>query len=270
MTSKSAPELPPAEEWDFRQVEPLALHDATVWEYARSCDSIREAILEFLDFKVHESVSVRQLLNDHRTMSSAEKKRLAGLGIWRDIQVEGKRLRLGFEVPMILTWVRTDFPQPWLFSPPKFKVNPDFKDSRFHCNPLSETIARLNVNPVLDEVFAGDGSYHLTIGWEGSTKGEILENFRRWLDSEAKLHTHMLRRGKPAQEQTHFLKALAARRLRDAGFTYEQARVAIKGCNDGGRLIPYYARPDGWSDAIKRANELIEFFARVRDFPFGF
>lgn len=248
------PQLPPSEEWDFRQIDDLALPHATLYEYARSTKGLRARIVSWLGTKIK-----RRTVREH-LLAAAEKKSDKHLIDRVPVPIRGQILHgtfcaeFPYELMELIFESRPDFPAPWLRCPLKYERNSQF--SRILCRPMVSTIRHLKKVPNLADAFERSDPkfgyhYHLTVDWEGATTQEIIQHLEKWVRAEAK--RHVSKRGAPSQAQTWKLKALAALRLRRADFTYAKAQEALRRFSDGNRLVPTFANADGWTDAITRA-----------------
>jgi len=209
--------LPPPEEWDFRSVHPSAFEAAALWEYARTSDKVRPVVENWQ----------KQLAADRRALPA-----------WPNV--------MAFQV-FELVEERMDFPAPWIAKNIRYERNPLF--SRILCAPL----------PLSHNRTASCG-YRLSIAWDGSTTAEIIADMSRWIREEAKKHRREMRRGKQSQVQSEPLKWLAAYRLRRAGFTYADAfdpLYSLIAIDEKTTILPYYAEPSEWTDAIHKAEKIL-------------
>lgn len=247
---RPAPTLPPQAEWDFRQIEDLALPDATLWEYARQSPKLRTAICRWYDTRADGS-TLRTLIRRGwwRRPPTGEARSRRGALRTAAIVATGN-LRLAELIAL-----RPDFPAPWTARPLKYRINPD-SIVRVSCQTFEKCLDSLAAAPthVRDGVLrARRGHYMVRIDWAAGTVQEIIADLSRWVRREAANHPERQKTGKPSQAPVDPLKWLAALRLKQAGFTFEAAQDAIADHNDGGRLMPYYIDESSWARAVKRA-----------------
>jgi hypothetical protein len=263
-----APKLPRSE-WDFTQIDDLALADATTYEYARSSDRLRSALCHWLEVsidgrKVREYIHARLLLVHNGVESSwISKSQLASRAISRRIECAcSPEVSEQWEIFHLIQEKRPDFPAPWTSFQMRYAPNPNY--STVIIKPLWVTIGAtfeaLSAGDTLDEIedrYRRVGGHSLKINWGDSPNVEkIIADFAEWVRGEARHHPRP--RGKSAQSPVDPLKWLAAYRLSRAGYTFEAAQEFLRPHNDGGRLVPIYSDKSGWSDAIRRAKARIQ------------
>lgn len=245
----------PRIEWDFSQVEDLALSDATAWEYARTSDKLRTAIVDVLH-SITKGKSVQAHIDQ---------------GLFRDAKTSKQNTQLrrklrrqiiaacgNFTLLKLLIRSPHRFPEPWTKIQTRSKRNSKFR--RAFLFPMSFVSTGLQENNMdmawFRNVYRDGSSFHLKIDWEGHTLKDILMDVEREIRDEAKKHRELLR-GKPAQAQTEQLKWLAAYRLQKSGATYEQSQAMLSK-HSAASIIPIYSEKSGWSKAIGKARELLK------------
>lgn len=270
--------------WDFRGVQPEALADAALYEYARTTGSIREAARRWLD--THKAgTTIRVLLTEASRTKNQKACEAAMRGEWRAASKAFRNARL----LDIVTLIRPDFPAPWLANAPGVAPLPGF--SRIQVVPLANVICRqrddLTVSAL--NLFHRD-AFLVSIRWEHANQKEIVADFEKWLHREAKNHADELRpRGQAGQLQLAPLKDLAALRLSNAGLTFPQVKSALDcyldpknpqkrrdalgagvdprmipqplpdtNATGKGASLPIYRNKSGFSDAIARAKRKLK------------
>jgi hypothetical protein len=286
---KKNPALPPATEWDFRQVDRILLRDAAEYEYARTCDNIRVPLVRWLDTRLKGKL-IRQHIIDAGIKRQAEAQKAGAkiLGPLPDCHFPSGVLDQIFEAGQRITpqcfylyeaiaQYRPDFPNPWTSSKVKGAWNENFK--RVHLRPMDQELRfffkRAEEWPkggkdYLEKISRSflDNKYRLDIDFfaDGrlSTFDEIVADFGKWLRAEIKRKKIKMRIGRAAKvEQAAYpLKCLAAFRLRHAGFTYEAATDALQAIaltKEDAWFIPCFENAKSWTQAIQFAeNRLAE------------
>jgi len=271
---KKSPAKLDQSEWDFRQIDDMALPDATTYEYARTSDKLRPAICAWLETDI-EGRPARDRMNDWNQLCRKHGGRppITDAGIAKLHRMKAEAFKFGYsEIENLavahVIELRPDFPAPWMAFPIRYEKNPNA--SRIAVNPLAveyeEIIERArsgeNVMDMLESMRAAYQSptahFVLDINWvghdgRGVTVESVIADFSKWVREEAK--NHKLKRGKSSQAQTELLKCLAAYRLSKAGYTYPAAYELLRSKSDGGRLVPIYEDASGWSDAISKARK---------------
>ena len=256
--SKPAPTPIEKAEWDFRKVdaEPLSLPDATVWEYARTSNEVREAALRWIASRVGGK-TIRQHIKEGRLSGSND------ASLWDTAMMPGLKAVRNFRLLELITESQRTFPDPWTKVPVGYRRNPKFRRAMIvpmewkyrHTIEMLERNGAEKTRNILNALKSDWGrkrrSFHITIDWQGHTLKDILEDVETELRKEAKNHPELLR-GKAAQAPIEPLKWLAAYRLKLAGHTYESAQKLVNPSRDN-RIVPAFADKSGWSDAISRA-----------------
>jgi len=283
MNTKSV--IPPPVEWDFRTVPDAAIEAATLYEYARTSPTLREAGKAWLA-PLRKSLIAALKKGDHaalaRIAAAAFKPGLAAL---RSV-----------ELFRLLTEARPDFPRAWLVCPALADREPSHSSVKLEPIPkLAAFVRDFCAGSARRGIHIGETEfltrghakqYALRIEWEGASQKEIVGDFARWLSTEAKHHREMKPRGKGGQVQTEPLKWLAAYRLAAAGLSYPQtyallelfcdpgsrqqqnaAREAgldpadvplpLKGTVHNAKALPLYFDPSGFSAALGHARSLL-------------
>lgn len=275
---KVNPTLPPAAEWDFRQVDPILLADATEYEYARQSEKIRVPLVRWLDTPL-KGKTVRQHILDaciKRQKETTDGKLIGGLSTHFPKGIETKIFQIGETLTPQRSYFyeailkcRPDFPNPWTSWKVKGAWNKNFK--RVHLRPMEQEFKwilkhaaehpkgwkdylemrqRISADKYrLDIDFFADGRL--------STIDEIVANFEKWLRDEVKRTNQKMRMGRNAQvEQAAYpLKCLAALRLRRAGFSQKAAADALRDFESSSWIIPYFNHSPSWTRAIQFAEK---------------
>lgn len=227
------------------------MEDATIWEYAISCDPVRKTIENWMDSPFESGMTVRQFIR-----SKGQHPHNSDLPELRNLYVAGsyvipsiRLLDLVIDIPL--------FPAHWLTFHNACKYVPD----RPHTVSISPEGEKLEKRGWF---VAGVCGYSMGIIWEGATSEMIQEDFGKWLKEEAKNHPEMRQRGRPSQVHTEKLRQLAAYRLSKAGVTYPQACDKLQNLKDPRvkadakrptLIIPLYDNSSSWTEA-KQAVEL--------------
>jgi hypothetical protein len=234
--------FPPSEAWDFRKVDDSALAQATLYEYARSSDKIRNAVWDCLKKKIkgksaaeHIKAAMIQGLKTDRSCQDCLSD-----GVWEKVYFGLLKSTAG-NFPLVdILMHRPDFPMHWLAFPLTCKRNPDSRWPLF-------------IFPIEKGQTFRDG-FHLSIlSWRGETVDSLVRKFETWLREEAKNHPEMKGRGMAGQLPIAPLAWLAAYRISKAGFTYDESQERLRQENNHYGHLPNYADKSGWSGAIKRA-----------------
>lgn len=274
--------IPDPVEWDFRGVQPEALADAALYEYARASDKIREVVCRASDTKCNGQTLRKRMIallkkGDKSAIHQAE------------IMAAGGFAEAGLPITL---WhhfnSRPDFPEPWLARPLEFRRNPRY--SLIRIARRSNAPGPANGWPPPSIGFAeypGAGSwmpFAFDIEWPGATIEKIATDFKRWLAKEAKRHPEMKQRGQAGQLQLAPLKDLAALRLHNAGLSFMQVQAmldcylkprdttarnmaldagidlesiprqsASRNVFNAEEMLPLYQNPPAFSAALKRA-----------------
>jgi hypothetical protein len=273
---KPIPKLPPAEEWDFRKVDPILLRDAAEYEYTRQSKKIRALLVRWLDSPL-QGKRVREHIRDagiKRQTKTPNGKMLGSLdphfpkGIGSQIFEIGHKLTPQcYYLYEGIAQSRPDFPNPWTSWIVKGAWNENFKRVRLH--PMEQEfkyiLERADKWPMGWKSFVEMKSristdhYRLDIDFfaDGrlSTIDEIVADFEEWLRAEVKRTKPKLRIGRRAQvEQAAYpLKCLAALRLRLAGFTQKAAADALANFENENWIVPYFKNAASWTKAIQFA-----------------
>jgi hypothetical protein len=259
---KPATNFPPPIEWDFRKVQQPELEIATLYEYARTSDKIREATWKWLNTMLDGKPLGLQILNGLKTGKR--------FGVGFDLEVSGREAMQSLELYNLITENRPDFPTPWLIngkSPVTITKNPNYR--RVRVEPIEKTADRVKKLCAMRKAHGGKlgeadwfkevyaENFMMSIRWHGFTVKEITADFEKWLRGEAKNHPEMKQRGRAGQMPVAPLKWLAAYRLHKAGVTFEAAQIRLEMEKDSYGYLPRYSEKSGWSDAIKNAKRLI-------------
>jgi hypothetical protein len=292
---KPNPTLPPAEEWDFRQVDPILLTNAAEYEYTRQSDKIRVLLVRWLDTPL-QGKRVRQHILDAciKCQTETASGKLFGSidpyfpkGIQTQIFEIGKKLmqkrtpdhHVYYEPDPFLYYEmflqhRPDFPNPWTRMKIKGAYNENFK--RVRLRPMEQEfefiLKRAEEWPKgwkdyleMRRRISSD-RYQLDIDFfadgQLSTIDEIVVDFEKWLRAEVKRTNKKMRIGRNAQvEQAAYpLKCLAALRLRRAGFTQKAAANALQPFENSSWIVPYFKNAPSWTRAIQFAEKKLAAF----------
>ncbi|HVR34282.1 MAG TPA: hypothetical protein VMS21_00355 [Methylomirabilota bacterium] len=265
---RRSPKLPPQAEWDFHPVTPAALADATLWEYARSCDPVRIAVEKWLASKMEGKTIRRHLMENNTAANRNPEHRASVRGLPMTLFLAG--LQAIPDAALVLLVMRhPDFPCAWLAS--SARPNRDHPSSRVTVRPFQFVAEALTMDPadplhgrVVQRVLSWHGNDSLLkIRWQDSSMEEIKADFAAWLAEESARHKGELRpRGKSGQKRRDWhLRGLAAYRLHAAGFTWRDARAAMRPFDDKRELLlPVFESEAGWSDALKRTRETLRAF----------
>lgn len=279
---KAKPILPPAGEWDFRQVDPNLLSEAAVYEYARSSsEKIRAPLVRWLDTLLKGQKIRQHILNAIRAAkkNDGDPADFYPDGLWSKIY-EAAPTGGGFqnlEIVSIIMEARPDFPSPWITNGVKVRGERNTEFSRVRCYPLEHTFnclaqrdgGKIGLKQILEiesRIAKKWGDYKLQVDWfadgEGSTIQEVVRDFEKWLRAEVKKKKLKTRTGRNAQaEQAAYpLKCLAALRLRRAGFTYDAAANALQSLENANWIIPYFKNAPSWTKAIQFAKKTLAEF----------
>ena len=234
----------------------MSLPDATVWEYARTSNEVREAALRWIASRVGGK-TIRQHIKEGRLSGSND------ASLWDTAMMPGLKAVRNFRLLELITESQRTFPDPWTKVPVGYRRNPKFRRAMIvpmewkyrHTIEMLERNGAEKTRNILNALKSDWGrkrrSFHITIDWQGHTLKDILEDVETELRKEAKNHPELLR-GKAAQAPIEPLKWLAAYRLKLAGHTYESAQKLVNPSRDK-RIVPAFADKSGWSDAISRA-----------------
>lgn len=256
--NKTAPFLERIE-WDFTQIEDCKLDVAAMWEYGRTCKSVRKSTVDFLETAVDGTTIRQHLIQEDSSIYSVMTARLGELASSKKISKNavGRMIEL---IEFIVENRRIDFPAPWITEKLKLQKMPALNAaSRLAIHSLVREpnyCDKLIRAATAEHNFWSAGeTFVMVIELDG--KVEILiSEFSKWVRKEAKKHPRKL--GQPTQAQTYPLKCLSAYRLNQAGFTFSRAQEFIRKHNDGGRLIPVFADASGWTDALQYARRKIK------------
>lgn len=261
------------QEWDFRQVrQDYSLFEASFYEYSRSDKAIREKLTRWLELKF-KGKTVR----DH--IISALKKNQAVKGdaqfAYKEQTQKGfaefarkKWPGLSHRHFYLVTAIQPNFPAPWLarFSI-KANRNPNYSHLKIESlawrkQNLKKWIAVGDPDEIEIALHGFEKSYELEIDWRadghGFRVGDIVKDFERWITKEAKKHKQWSVNGHKAKPQTDPLKWLAAYRLSEAGYTHHESLNLLDGLLNDRYFLPLYSDKSGWSDAKRRAKQLIK------------
>jgi hypothetical protein len=295
--SKGEPYLERAQ-WDFTQIGDSALPNATLWEYARTSEIVRKLAATWLD----SSFNGKRIRDHLRPKALAKVRKCLKLNLWYSEFDESSKVPVGFWDLQKLFQFRADFPAPWASLKVEEQTKVEDKEKlfkEFEIVPLRQLIEEITSEPSALLV-RRDGGWHeepletllgdfgkkrrtvfdsefgLFINWKGDD-GQglrakfLISEFSKWVRKEIKKHPRKL--GKQTHTPTYDLKCLAAYRLNQAGFTFNEAQVLIGKQPDAqelihkdtafGRLIPAYADPAGWSDALSHARRKLKELAFV-------
>jgi hypothetical protein len=240
-------QFPPAEEWDFRGVADAELEQATIYEYARSSDKIRNAICDCLKSKINGR-TVAEYIRD--LIAGKNEANRPPKGTWAQIFNSLLKATAGNrELMNIILHFQPDFPAPW-------KQMPDNQVAKG--NLFFQPINALKNCAGIETV---DGFY-LSISWRGATIEGCVKQFETWLREEIKKHPQRKQAGKNAQvlQAAYPLKCLAALRLRRRGITYPAAVSKLQTVAITKRdawFIPMFENAPSWTKAIRFAERSI-------------
>lgn len=265
-------QLPPPIAWDFREVDDSALEYATLYEYARTSDKIRNAVWKCLLTKING-----KRISEHIIAALVAERKTGRpypdcfpVGVYRKTFADMEKATGGnFKLLRIITHQRPDFPTPWMDCPITFKRNKKF--SRVLCTPMN----RVFKNVMELAIESGDalkqlefeertnhGCFQISfLPLHGSTIKDIVGDFEKWLRQEIKQHpdnySAMKGKGRKGQLPIPPLAWLAAYRMHKAGVTFDDAQILLEKENNHYGHLPKYSEKSGWSDAIKKARQIL-------------
>lgn len=242
--------FPPREAWDFRDVDDSALERAILYEYARTSDKLRNAIWNCLNAKIKGKRAAEHikaaLIEEQKT--GRPRPDCYPDGVRQKIQSGLLEATAGNFKLVSIIMHRPDFPAHWLAFPITYKRNPQ-SGWPLLISPMNGTEG--------NAAMAGNDFHLSIISWQGVTIAELVSKFEKWLRAEAKKHPQMKGRGMTGQRPVAPLAWLAAYRINKAGVTYDAAQNKFQGEGINEKHAPVYKDPSGWSDAIKKARQIL-------------
>jgi hypothetical protein len=269
---KPAATMPPSVEWDFTRVDDSALQSATLYEYARSSDKLRNAVSKCLQTKIKgkriSEYILAALITERKTRKPYPDCFPAG--VYRKVSADLINATGGnFKLRHIIMHQRPDFPAPWMSFPLKFKPNENF--SRIICTPMNHVFKHVEelaiesgdaLKQLEYEEKTNTGRFQISfLPLHGSTIKDIVGDFEKWLREEIKQHpdnySAMKGKGRKGQLPIPRLAWLAAYRIHKAGVTFDDAQIKLEKESNYYGHLPKYSEKSAWSDAIKKAKQFL-------------
>ncbi len=260
-------QFPPAIEWDFRNVSDSALEKATLYEYARTSNTLRNSIQECLQTKIKGWLVVEHILSAFKTSKPFGDSFPNGVlkNIYDKMLFATKN---NLALVELIVRLRPDFPAPWTVYQINFKAEPNRQ--RVRLRPASwifEILKEWAIREGREEITLQDLELHrqvyqndfhcLDISWNGATVEQIVRDFEKSLRAEARKHPEMKKPGKAGQRPYAPLAWLAAYRINKAGVTYDAAQMKLEREGINERHTPRYSDKSAWSDAVKKASQIL-------------
>ena len=248
-------ELPDSSEWDFRSVPEWELCDCIRWEYARETKKLRASICAVLDSQI-DGKTARQWLKVELNGRTKFHQRAARNQ--SEISEQIARACPTEELAWLVDCL-PDFPAPWLqIEKPKW-----WRGAGLSANiqPLRPWLTN-HKNPRHPDAVP-DNYFLLEVDFaEARNLETIVEDFREWLTAEAKRRNFERPKGKLAAPPWSILKDLSALRIsRSKSFSeagkFLRKYISSTPVDSHGDTLPIYSGPNKWSEAAKRARDLV-------------
>jgi hypothetical protein len=256
------------EEWDFRAIEPTELRAALDYEGAREHSELSRALDLLTPELRKEFASLTREQWDERYI---EIRRREGL------QPGGKNYFPGLVQMLHACWCCSQFPKPWMALSLSQRATAVARHGQPH-GPMrilsSEELRRIEESKrMFREMIHSDSQtqpsrcrYIIEIDWaqgDDTVLKPLLLNLLKLRPAgirPKKRHT-----GKRAALEMHKLRQLAAWRLaKRAGLNYKEAPQAVEDrrthcpSDDPYTLLPAYASPGAWKDAVDAGAKLVK------------
>ncbi len=217
--SKLPPIIPDPAEWDFSAVTESQLPFVLAWEYARTSDQVRGALMNWLDARNGDLTTERQFLReragDRTRFDDYDRRFLIGrmpiktLNATSAPDSDGKPDGVLF---LMLLWCGHHFPKPWFQLPKSFRANLHAAGFLAHATkiiPASKAFNHVNAPWFREWVTRG---YFLGVDLPRASKEQFLSQMGRWFDGQSERYRREVR-GQAGRAPWNQLTALAAYRL---------------------------------------------------------
>ncbi len=271
------------DEWDFREVRQEELVTACIYEYTRSAP-IRATFEEWhsqpvdlagladADFD-NETAPLRAKITASKAITVSDVIETIGKAAPEETDAANLlKMHLRLMMPFDLAGadkepIAIKFPS---FEKPWAQLRREFGDgylkSRLLPGPVGNAAVFEYLGPAegRDQILEASPSVtavEFFVDWNYSLD-ELTEQFRRWAASEIAQSTRTDRRKSGRRDPVDCLRWLAAYRLTEAGYSYEDASNAVHALQDATRdeqtytwALPEYGNKSSWSKAVRKARE---------------